>query len=333
MANKKPKKSGKVSKPAEKVKAETKTKSEKVVSAKVKGATETKTTKKVVKKKKKTSTSKPKVIASGISAESMLNMHPLKGFFKKKGDPDENILTIFKKPRIYSLLGGLIGEIIGTLLLTVFMMTMGAYQPLYALFIYVAVTAAIAGLSGAHLNPLITTGMMASRRVSAIRGVLYILGQVLGAWLGLLIINGVRIAAGSEADLPAMAAINSEQFWPVAIIEMAGSLIFAFFFARATVYKRSTLTYAIMVSAGYLCASLIVIMISTNYYTMQNNFMMNPAIALMYQILPTGANGFGQLMGDLALALCTYVVLPMLGGMIGFYLSDFSQRLAGDPRK
>ena len=269
MANKKPKKSGKISNSDEKVRAETK--SEKVVSAKVKGVTTTKTTKKVV--KKKSSTKQPKVIASGIS------------------------------------------------------------QPLYALFIYIAITAAVAGLSGAHLNPLITAGMMASRRVSAIRGVLYILGQILGAWFGLLIINGVRIVSGSEAELPAMAAIDGDGFWVTALIEMIGSFIFAFFFARATVYKRSTLTYAIMIGVGYLFASLIVIMISTNYYTLQNNFMMNPAVALMYQIIPTGADSFGQLMGDLAIALCTYVALPMVGGVLGFYLSDFSQRMSGDPRK
>ncbi|MDO5481160.1 MAG: aquaporin [Candidatus Saccharibacteria bacterium] len=330
MANKKPKKSDKVSKPVEKVKAETKTKSEKVVTAKVKGATETKTTKKVVKKK---SSSKPKVIASGLSASGILESQPMKGFFKKKGDVDENVLTIFKKPRLYNLLGSLIGEVIGTMFLTIFMMTMGVYQPLYAIFIYIAVTAAITGLSGAHLNPLITAGMMASRRVSAIRGIIYILGQILGAWFGLLIVNAARLAAGSEAELPTMIAIGDGQFWPVTIIEMVGSLIFAFFFARATVYKRSTLTYAIMVGAGYLFASLTVIMISTKYFTLQNNFMMNPAIALMYQILPTGADNFGQLMTNLALALCTYAVLPMLGGVIGFYLSDFTQRLAGDPRK
>ena len=119
MANKKPKKSDKISKPAEKVKAETKTKGEKVVTTKVKGATETKTTKKVVKKK---TTSKPKVIASGVSAQDMIDTQPLKGFFKKKGDPDENILTIFKKPRLYNLIGGLIGEVLGTLFLTIFMM-------------------------------------------------------------------------------------------------------------------------------------------------------------------------------------------------------------------
>ena len=91
-------------------------------------------------------------------------------FFARKGDPDENILTIFKSPRIW---GAVIGELIGTMFLTMLLLTLGIYQPLYVLFGVIGITMAVYSLSGAHLNPALTAGMMATRRISAIRGVLY----------------------------------------------------------------------------------------------------------------------------------------------------------------
>ena len=328
MATKKSKKT-KSSKSADK-KAETK--STKVEKAEVEA--------KVVDKKKsspKKATAKDsdgkKVIASGTTAEGYLSSSPLKGFFARKGDPDENILTIFKAPRLHTLIGGVIGEVIGTMLITMFLLTMGIYQPLYAFFAYVAVTAAVVGLSGAHLNPLVTVGMMASRRVSAIRGVFYILAQVLGAWFGLLIVNAFRLAGSGETELPKMTEVDTSQFAVIALVELLGAFMIAFFYARARVYKRSALTFATMVGAGYLVALLIVIMFSTSYLGMQNNFMMNPAVALMYQILPTSAESFGALMGNMAVVLSIYVVFPMIGGVLGFYLSDLSQRLSGDPAR
>ena len=112
--------------------------------------------------------------------------NPVKEFFARKGDPNENILTIFKDTKI---IGALIGEIVGTGLVTAVALTLGLFNPLYLIFAYIGITAAVFALSGAHINPIITAGMMASRRVSAIRGVLYLIAQLLGAWLGFMLIS------------------------------------------------------------------------------------------------------------------------------------------------
>jgi len=56
--------------------------------------------------------------------------------------------------------------------------------------------------------------------------------------------------------------------------------------------------------------------------------MFNPAAALMYQILPTTADGIGELASMAGLALAAYVVIPMIGGVIGFYISDVVTRLS-----
>ena len=251
---------------------------------------------------------------------------PFKGFFARKCDPEENILTIFKTPKIY---GAILGEALGSMILAMLLLTLGIYQPLYVMFGIIAITIAVYAFSGAHLNPVITVGMMASRRVSAIRGILYIIAQVVGAWLGLMLINA--FAAGSEsATLPVMAEIAEGNFWVVTMIEFVGATVIGFFFARALSYKRSVFTFAAVVGGGAALAILLAIVISSNFLGLQNNFILNPAIAIMYQILPTSGDNFGQLLGEIALALVTYVIFPMLGGVLGFGIADIASRLSGE---
>ena len=127
-----------------------------------------------------------------------------------------------------------------------------------------------------------------------------------------------------------MAEIADGNFWVVTMIEFVGATMIGFFFARALSYKRSVFTFAAVVGGGTAFAILIAIVISSNFLGLQNNFVLNPAVAVMYQILPTSGDGFGELLGAIALALVTYVVFPMLGGALGFYISEIASRLSGE---
>ena len=304
-------------------------------------AVEAKTTKKA----KVTMVDKVKEKAEEVAEEKVKivseKKHPVKEFFARKFDASENILTIFKDTKI---IGAIIGEIIGTGLVTAIALTLGLFNPLYMIFAYLAITIAVFGLSGAHLNPAITAGMMASRRVSAIRGILYIIAQVIGAWLGFLIISGfynIGLASGnvtSATTLPTLVAASDltvategySMFWPVTMIEFIGLIIIAFFFARALTYKRSVFTFAATVAAGVFLAYLFAVTVCGAYMGIQDNiFIMNPAAAMMYGMLPSSAEGFDALMNALMPMLVTYVVFPVLGGIIGFYLSDFATKLTG----
>lgn len=250
-----------------------------------------------------------------------------KGFFARKCDKNENVLTIFKTPKIW---GALLGELIGSMLIVMFLLVLGM-QPNYLIFVFLGVYIAIVGLSGANLNPLITVGMMATRRMSAIRGILYILAQVLGSWIGLIIINAFRLGSQTATELPMMAEVTGETFWAVALIELMGAMIIAFCFARALRFARkSPLAFAFTVTSGITLATIIAIMISQGYFMMSENFIFNPAAALMYQILPTTADGFGELAGLAGLALAAYIVVPMVGGVLGFFLSDATTKLSGE---
>ena len=255
--------------------------------------------------------------------------NPFKGFFAKKCDKDENILTIFKSPRIW---GAIAGELIGTMLLTMLMITLGVYQPLYVLIGVIGITMAVYAFSGAHLNPAVTVGMMASRRVSAIRGILYIVAQVVGAWLGLIILSGFRAAGENAVDLPTITALEDSTLWKNIFIEFLGAGIIGYFFCRAQSYKtaKGAFTYAAIVAGGLTLAILFSVVISSNYVGLQNNFVLNPAIAIMEQIFPTVADDAGKLMGDVALAALTYIIVPMVGAVIGFAAADASKKLAGE---
>lgn len=47
-------------------------------------------------------------------------------------------------------------------------------------------------VSGAHLNPAVTLGLLVSSQISAVRSVCYILAQMLGALAASAIVNGIK---------------------------------------------------------------------------------------------------------------------------------------------
>lgn len=268
---------------------------------------------------------KKEVVAAPVTQTASADA-PKKGFFARKFDKDENILTIFKSPKIW---GALLGELIGTMLITMFLLTLGITQPVFLVFAMVGIYVVIVGLSGANLNPLITVGMMASRRMSAIRGVLYILAQVLGAWIGLIVINAFRLGSGTTYELPMMTEITGETFWAVALVELMGAIIIAFCFARALKFARkSPLTFALTITSGMTLAIILGLVITQTFFSLADSVLFNPAAALMYQILPTTADNIGELASLAGLAIAAYVIFPMIGGVLGFYLSDITTRLA-----
>ncbi len=281
------------------------------------------------KKAAKKPATKPEVKKEVIAAPAVQTASAgpsMKGFFARKCDKNENVLTIFKSPRIW---GALLGELIGTMMIMMFLLTLGFAQPLYLIFAMIAVYVVIAGLSGANLNPLITVGMMATRRMSAIRGVLYILAQVLGAWIGLIIVNAFRLGSDTVSELPMMAEITGETFWAVALVELLGAAILAFCFARSLRFvRKSPLTFAFAIAGAMTLVVVVGTIIAQGYFGFADSFMFNPAAALMYQILPTTADGIGELASMAGFALAAYVVIPMIGGVIGFYISDVVTRLS-----
>lgn len=296
--------------------------------------------KKAEKKAEKVKTDEKKETAKVITVAAKAN--PVKEFFARKFDANENILTIFKSGKIF---GALIGELLGTAAITAIVLTLGL-NPIYVVFAYLGITLAVFKLSGANLNPVITAGMLATRRMSAIRGVLYLIAQILGAWIAYLVVNAflqAGIATGnvqSTTALPALATADSitvategaSYFWAITMIEFIGAIIFAFIFARALAYKRSSFTFAATVAAGMFTAILFALTISMNYLgiSQEYTYVLNPATAVVYGLFPSSAEGFDALMQALMPMLVSYVIFPVLGGIVGFYASDIAGKLSGE---
>ena len=309
-----------------------------------------KSAKKASKKSAKVTDKKAKKAAKVITKKAITSgktPSKLKIFFGRKGDASENILTIFRDTRI---IGAILGEIIGVAVITMIALTLGLFNPLYMILAYVGITAAIVKLSGAHLNPIVTAGMMASRRVSAIRGVIYLISQILGAWVGLWVINKFYQAGINSGNIDAASTLlptltnitelkgaNEDYsfFWATTMIEFVGAIIIAFFFARAIrAKKQSETAFAITASTGMFLAMLLAVVINSNFFMQQGNtFILNPAIGMIYGIFPTSAEGFDSLMSALMPMLVAYVVFPVLGGIIGFFVSDFASMTQNEDLK
>ena len=268
---------------------------------------------------------------TSISSSKKTSKSCLSGFFAKKYEGKESILTIFKNHKFY---GALLGEVIGTMLLAFLffsILLMGIASTATYVVAVIAVLIAVYAFSGACLNPLVTVGMMASRRMSVIRGVMYIIAEILGAWLGWLVFNAFHLAGGETAyEIATMTAIGEGKFWITALIELMGGIIIAFFFARALRYKRSVFTFAVTVAGGIVLAILVGYVISAAFVGLNNNFIYNPALAMMLQIFPTSGENFGEILGGICQALSAYALIPAIGGVIGFYLSDFTAKLSDE---
>ena len=255
-----------------------------------------------------------------------------KGFFAKKYEENESILTVFKNHKFY---GALLGEVIGTAFITLLIFSMSILGLVdisrFGAFAIVAIYVAIYAFSGACLNPIVTIGMMASRRMSVIRGIMYIIAEIVGAWIGWIIFNAFHVAGGDTAyDVPVMAAVADGKFWVTAMVELLGGVIIAFFFARALKYKRSVFTFGAVVAGGMLLAILIGFIASQVFNSLSNNYVFNPATALMFQIFPTTGENFGEIIAGVGQALAIYALFPAIGGVCGFYLSDFTSKLSSE---
>lgn len=299
-------------------------KSTKTKSAKPKTATKTAT-------KSVSEAVKTKTVEKEVTSEEKAKTSCFKGFFAKKYEEKESILTIFKNHKFY---GALLGEVIGTMLLTLLLIAFsftGIHNLAVYAFAVIAIFIAIYAFSGACLNPIVTVGMMASRRMSVIRGIMYIIAELIGAWFGWLIFNSFYVSAGESAvAIPTMTEVGEGQFWIFAMVELLGAIIIAFFFARALKYKRSVFTFGATVAGGMGLAVFVGYIVSAAFFSLNSNFIFNPAAAMMFQIFPTAGESFGEIMGGVCQALSIYALLPMIGGVVGFYLSDFASKLSSE---
>lgn len=151
------------------------------------------------------------------------------------------------------------------------------------LFVY-----SVGHISGAHLNPAVTIGLLSLRKINLRDAVGYIISQFLGAGAALYI---GRLMVSS----PSMLVVNSPA---VFLSELIGTFFFAFGIASAVFGKAPTNMSGIVVGGSLL--------LGISLASVLSNGVLNPAVAL-------GIGSFSW----------SYLFGPIAGSLLGMWAFNF----------
>lgn len=223
------------------------------------------------------------------------------------------------------ILAASVAEFIGTALLTTAVLaTQG--DPIIVMFTLIAIVLSIGAASGAHVNPAITIGAWATKRIKSARAVSYLVAQVLGALMALVIANAYLGAAPapdlSQANLLGQAQAAPELFslakvaegkeWLLLAAELLGGALFGFGVAAAT-REKGRMAVAFTVGASLFLALLVTSYLTGLAVAGQGSgpAVVNPAVAGALQ-------GVSWSLWPIAI----YVLASPLGAVIGFLVRD-----------
>ena len=152
--------------------------------------------------KKSSETARKKVTEEVLKVEKTV-----KAIVKNDKKTDTIFLEEISKP---SFISAVVLEFIGTFLLAAgIIISQG--QPIGVMFILMSIVLIAGGISGAHVNPLITIGAWATRRINTIKAIFYIVAQVLGAMVAFMLLNafvGTQDTLQSYGQKPTLFTTN-----------------------------------------------------------------------------------------------------------------------------
>lgn len=155
---------------------------------------------------------------------------------------------------------------------------------------------ALGQVSGAHLNPAVTLGLIAARLFPLREGLIYFLAQVLGAFLAL----GFGQLVGRR--LP-VAAAHGNALW----FEVLGTALLVFVVVRVVMAKAAPEASALAIG--------IALMVGIAIAGPSSGGVLNPAIAL---VLLAGSLLKGSLLANLM-----YFAAPLVAGALAALLARF----------
>src|SRR3954471_15843240 len=164
----------------------------------------------------------------------------------------------------------------------------------------------IGHVSGCHINPAVTLGFLASRKLTFLQAVYYWVAQFVGATIGGLLI--FIISKGGDLDQTKVFAANGWGskigsdfgFWPMVVVELVFTALLIF-------VVLSTTTVGYPTGMGGLAAGLTLTMIHLATIPVDNTSV-NPARSFGAAIY-NGSRAFSQ--------LWVFIVFPLLGGALG----------------
>lgn len=239
-----------------------------------------------------------------------------------KNYSSENLLKVFTTEFTnFKFIAQLVAELIGTFLLTsVVIATQG--QPIGVFFGILACVLIVGKISGAHINPAITAGAWATRKIRTIHALGYILAQVLGAMLAFTVISafiGAAPAVDQQAQLMGQQAPKIFTANPIPegkealalAAEVLGMAIFAFGVANVAKKKEDS-----AVALGVAGSLFVAILLAGSTAAIINaSAIFNPAIALALQAFTVEKTSH-------IWAIAVYLGGALAGGIIGFALES-----------
>jgi aquaporin Z len=147
---------------------------------------------------------------------------------------------------------------------------------------------AVGAVSGGHFNPAITIGMATARKIDAVRAVLYVAAQMLGAWATYYLYTYFVHSS--------LQPVGGHYAGRILVAEAVGTGIFGFAFAAVAFGNFSRATKASFAGLG--------LMIGIVAASSASIGLLNPAVAL----------------GVRAWVWGTYVLGPVLGAIVGINL-------------
>ena len=194
----------------------------------------------------------------------------------------------------------------------------GQGQPILVLFALVGIVLTIASLSGAYVNPALTIAGWVSRRLTGLRALGYVIAQVLGAMLALVLLNAFVQASATDssallnqtASLYKAAEIPAGKEWLVLSAELIGSIILAFAFAAATRMVLDRAARGLTIGLGYYIGLMIAGSLAA---VIGASAILNPAVAIALQAIT-----FTDVW-----PIAIYGLTAIVGAVLGFLLHDF----------
>lgn len=187
-----------------------------------------------------------------------------------------------------------VAEFLGTATLTAVILAVSKSGLGYPYFVGLAAGLAVAAgmivfgsISGAHLNPIVTIGMWTARKIKLLPAIVYVAAQLLGGAAAYLL-----FAHLVDTQLQNASQYNAR----VLVAEAVGAFVFTLGWATVVYRKLETSKAAFAIGSALFLGMIVASLGSAG--------LLNPAVALGMHTWAWG----------------TYVLGPILGGIIGFNL-------------
>jgi aquaporin Z len=222
--------------------------------------------------------------------------------------PQKTFTSRFKNDLV---VGALFAELMGTFILTALLLSLSG-NAIIAGITVLFFTIAFGRVSGGHINPAVTIALLTTRKISPIRAAGYIVAQLLGAMLALIIISQF-VHTGTPVQNPYTGELSQAKIfavdpltgdWRPFFAEAIGALVFGLGVAAATFTKRQDL------EAGFLVGG--ALMLGLLLGAQGAGVVLNPAAAL-------GLDAYKFANGHDWWTLAVYALAPIIGVTAGVW--------------